>query len=129
MNEIKLSYLIIILLLGRCTLSQSNDYFIINSVEKEWKLEKINDNSELLEFNQLYIVFHKNHTYDIYRKRKGKKYIIATDNKLEHHWVFDNSDKLHISTFQNLEVLQLEKKTLVFKHGREKYSFVCETCE
>lgn len=108
------------------------EYFILNSVGKEWRLDKMNDKLVSPNFSRtLYIIFHKNNTYDIYYKRSGERYEESTDNIIDQKWFFDKSGNLLITTFSvsEFKLVQLDDKNLVFQYGKEKYAFVCDECE
>jgi hypothetical protein len=106
--------------------------FILNSIGKEWRLDKRNDKPISPNFPQtLYIIFHENNTYDIYYKRAGKRYDESTDNIIQQKWYFDSKGKLYIATFSvsDFKLIQLDNKNLVFQYGKEKYAFVCDDCK
>lgn len=108
------------------------EYFILNSVGKEWKLSKRNNKPISPNFSRtLYIIFHKNNSYDIYYKRSGERYEESTDNIIDQKWSFDKSGNLHITSFSvsEFKLIQLDNKNLVFQYGKEKYAFVCDECE
>jgi uncharacterized membrane protein len=108
------------------------EYYILNSVGKEWRLDKMNDKLVSPNFSRtLYIIFHKNNTYDIYYKKSGERYEESTDNIIDQKWFFDKSGNLLITTFSvsEFKLVQLDDKNLVFQYGKEKYAFVCDECE
>ena len=108
------------------------EYYILNSVGKEWRLDKMNDKLVSPNFSRtLYIIFHKNNTYDIYYKRSCERYEESTDNIIDQKWFFDKSGNLLITTFSvsEFKLVQLDDKNLVFQYGKEKYAFVCDECE
>lgn len=125
-------FLVIILFLFLFSCKSKNENFILNSVEKEWRLYEMNENSVSPNYClTLYLVFHRNHTYDIYYKEKGKRHDESTDNIIEQKWNFENPENLYFATFSNLKfkIIHLDNKNFVFTYGKEKYSFVCDECE
>lgn len=108
--------------------------FILNSVGNEWRLDKINGKTPH-STQILYITFHRDNTYDIYYKRAGKRYNESTDIPIEPKWFFDNKGNLHIADFNELKLIQLDNKNMVFTRnlilteGKEKYTFICDNCE
>lgn len=125
--KILLSILILLVLFG-CKGKVNKDDFILNGLNHEWRLEKFNEKSNMINFNRLYIVFHDDGTYEIYHKEKGQRVFSTSDNIIEHKWYFDNFNNLYISTFPNLKLIKLDKNKLEFKFRKEKYAFVCEDC-
>ena len=131
MKQIKIIWgIALILAFFGCKMEKED--FILDSVGKEWRLDKRNDKPVSPNFSRtLYIIFHKNNTYDIYHKKEGKRYDESTDNIIQQKWYFDNKGKLYIATFSvsNFKLIQLDNKNLVFQYGKEKYAFVCDDCE
>lgn len=122
----------VVLIIGLFGCKMKKVDFILNSVGKEWRLDKRNGKPISPNFARtLYIVFHKNNTYDIYHKKYGKRYDESTDNIIEQKWYFDTKENLYITTFSvsDFELIQLDNKNLVFQYGKEKYAFVCDDCE
>lgn len=123
----------LILTLFGCKMKKND--ILLNSAEQEWRLDKINGKTPH-STQVLYLIFHKDYTYDIYYKRGGKRYNESTDIPIDQKWNFDKKENLYIADFQkNLKLIQLDKKNLVFTRelilteGTERYSFVCDVCK
>ncbi len=124
-------YINIAFVIFSCSGKSKKENFIIESIGKEWRLDKRNDKDLVYTPNRLYLVFHKDNTYDLYRKHEGKRRKDPTDNIIEQKWFFDENGNLYIADFSSSEynTVLLDSKNLIFTFGIEKYAFVCDECK
>lgn len=133
-----LNVILLFMLLG-CNFNQ-NEKFILNSIGKEWKLDRVND-KRLNSKATFYLTFYQNGTYDLYyKKENGEKYKYSTDIPVEPKWFFDKNNNLHIANFDRMgmDMIRLDNQRLVFKSIVDiseglpikfKWSFICNDCK
>lgn len=63
---------------------------LINSAGKEWRCEKVKGHSLEPYYSKLCIIFHKDSTYEIYRKKNDRRVNVSSDLIYEYKWFIDS---------------------------------------
>jgi hypothetical protein len=113
-----------------CRKSKSMEDILIDTSCGEWKLEKVKletgSSAVLNDGNRLYLIFRNDKTYDLFYKENGKRNYARdkTDLIVINKWFIDSTNQLHLSSFNNMKMIQLNIDTLAFKLKGRKYFFV-----
>ena len=111
--------------------SEKTIEIIINSIGKEWRLDKVNGKSPRNYKTRHFLTFHNDFTYEIYTKKNGFRLPkVYTDNIREYKWSVDENGKLEIDVIHKMERVSLEHNNhLIIEYLKLKFEFVCDSCE
>lgn len=84
--------------------------------KREWVLYRVNKKILKNEFSKDRIIFHKDSSYEFFKREKGEKITSSNfDVIIEDKWYFNENNNLYISGYEGLKILTLNNNVFKFK--------------